>query len=240
MRLATCADLAAVQAKRCWNRRALVADWLPGDLAEALWREPERLLAEGAVLQHRGVRHSVRVDWNQQRFVLKHYTERNWLQGLRQLVTPSRARRTWDIMNYLADSGVLTPRPAACIEETYGPLQLNSYLLYPYVTGETVKQLLLNRTDRAELRDALMPRFEAIWEQLRAIDASLEDANPDNFILTPDGQLWVIDLDKARKWNVRVGDLERKRTWRLLNAEMVHLVRGGRGKFNAHRQRLAA
>jgi hypothetical protein len=37
-----------------------------------------------------------------------------------------------------------------------------------------------------------------MWRRLKELRVSLGDTNLSNFIVSPVGQLWVIDLDKAR------------------------------------------
>ncbi len=228
MRLAPYAESATIQLRRHWKRHAVFADWLRDDLAEALWHEPERLFAGATVLQHRGVRRTVRISWAGSQFVLKHFIEPTWRHGLKQLVMRSRARRTWNIMHLLADSGVLTPRPVACVENTCGPFQLDSYLLYPYVPGETVRQHLSAQPDPLLTATALQRQLAALWDRLKALQVSLADANPGNFIVSSDHQLWVIDLDKARKHRSALwGEKRRRSTWQRLTTKLAQAAQTG-------------
>jgi len=228
MRLAPFADSAAVQWRRCWQRYALFTDWLPADLADALWQHPERLLNGATVLQHRGVRRTVRIHWAGTSFVLKHFVEPTWRHGLKQLVSRSRARTTWNMMHLLADAGVLTPRPLACVENTSGPFRLDSYLLYAYVPGETIRQHLSAQPDPLQTATALKRQLATLWDRLKALQVSLADANPGNFIVSSDHQLWVIDLDKARRHrSAFFGEIRRQSTWQRLTSKLAQAAHGG-------------
>ena len=71
--------------------------------------------------------------------------------------------------------------------------------MYPFVPGRQLKSFFTRRakTD-PELRQRLWTQLEDLWRRFEQIHASLGDANLGNFIVAPDGRLWVIDLDKAR------------------------------------------
>jgi len=226
MRLVPFADSATIQLRRCPTRRALFADWLPDELAGELWEQPSRLVERGDVLQQNGMRRTVRIHSAGRSFVLKHYVELTWRHGLKQLVSRSRARATWNISHLLADSGVMTPRPVACVENRLGPLRLDSYLMYPFVPGETVKQHLAAQQAPQPVLAELLAQCEALWQQFRSLEVSLADANAGNFIVTNDRQLWVIDLDKAqRHWSRQRAEWRRRRTWNQLVSGMHRAAR---------------
>ncbi len=48
---------------------------LPSDLASLLWHVPMSLLRRGEPLQASAARRTVRLEWNSELFVLKHYAE---------------------------------------------------------------------------------------------------------------------------------------------------------------------
>ena len=217
MRLLSFAESATLIQRHAPQRRAIHADWLPVDLVETLWREPESLLARSEVLQQRGIRQTVRLDWGPGSFVIKRYVEPTWRHALKQLVVPSRASVTWSTSHLLADGGVLTPRPVACIENRWRGLGLDSYLMYPYVQGETIASYLLRQHDPAQHAARIVEHCEALWQRLTKLGASLADANVGNFIVTAAQDLWVIDLDKARRFRSQaLAQRQRQRTWKQL------------------------
>ena len=170
----------------------------PDSLADFLWRQPERLVREGETLQRSGLRSTVLLTWDHQRYVLKHYRP-DWWQAAKGLVQTSRAWSTWTTTRALADAGVATPRPVACIENRWGRWRRDSYLTYPYVEGRTLRSYLSNEAKESPaLADDLWRQLSELWLLLAQIRASLADANTGNFIVGSDQRVWAIDLDKAR------------------------------------------
>src|SRR5689334_14010074 len=121
--------------RRSFGCVALYDSSLPKDLVSTLWSDPESLIAQGKSLQTKGARRTVRVEWDSQRYVLKHYREPTRRHALKQLITTSRASKTWQFTHRLVNAGVATPRPVACIEKRWGLLRLDSFLMYPYIEG---------------------------------------------------------------------------------------------------------
>lgn len=188
-----------ISVRRSLRQVAFVDTLLPAELRERLWSEPAKLLAEGSPLRAVGVRQTVELVHDGERFVLKHYVEPSARHALKQLVQPARARRTWRVAHRLADAGIATPRPAACVELRWGPFRRDSYLMYPYVPGQRLASILSGcAASTPELIHHLWDQLADLWQNLRSLRASLGDANPGNFIVAPNGRLWVIDLDKAR------------------------------------------
>src|SRR5689334_9637977 len=122
---------------RSFRRVGKIADSVPVDLAQLLRSSPNSLLDRGELLRSNGARRTVRLDWNGESFVLKHYVEPTWRHALKQTVLRSRARTTWAFTHRLANAGIATPRPVACVENRWGLLRLDSYLMYRYVEGST-------------------------------------------------------------------------------------------------------
>lgn len=171
---------------------------LPPTLAEALFNRPETLVGAGRLLRARGARRTVLLDWDGAKYVLKHYVEPSRRHALKQLVLRSRAKATYLTSNRLADSGIRTPRPAAYVENRFGPMRLDSYLLYPYVGGNTLRECMAGLASDSQASRRLWSQLRELWQQLHELKASLADANLGNFILDPRGELWVIDIDKTR------------------------------------------
>jgi hypothetical protein len=172
---------------------------VPLSLAEALWRDPTAVMADGARLQARSQRSTVRVAWENQSFVMKHYGVKTRIAFLKQLVRPPRAWVTWQAGVRLANMGINTPRPAAMVENFLWPFRGDSYLLYPYVQGQTL-QNWLNSADAnpSDLGWAIRQQFIEIWNRLVNHRVSLADPHLDNFVLDEAGKLWVIDLDNTK------------------------------------------
>jgi hypothetical protein len=71
--------------------------------------------------------------------------------------------------------------------------------MYPYVAGQTLRFHLEHehRLSPTFLQQVAAQWVEC-WNRLVQLRISLGDTNLKNFIVSPEGQLWVIDLDKAR------------------------------------------
>jgi tRNA A-37 threonylcarbamoyl transferase component Bud32 len=188
-----------VRSFRSFRRVAHVADSVPEDLADLLRSSPQALLDRAEVLRSNGARKTVRLDWHGEPFVIKHYVEPTWRHALKQTIQTSRARTTWLFTHRLADAGVTTPRPVACVENRLGFLRLDSYLMYPHVEGRTLRTYFAGEAKQsAPTRDQLWQQLNALWERLVELRVSLGDTNLGNFIVCPAGKLWLIDLDKSR------------------------------------------
>lgn len=208
----------AVVCRRSMTRLALYGSGLPKQLVEALWNEPEALLAAGDVLRSKGARTTVRLSWQGQKYVLKHYVEPTWRHALKQLLLPSRARATWRAMHALVEAGIATPRPVACIENLWGELRRDSYLMYPYLEGRTLGSYFAGEwTGPRPAVEGLWRQLGELWQRLAQLRVSLPDTNLRNFIVSPAGQLWVIDLDKARFHRLAyVAARHQQRGWKQL------------------------
>ena len=191
---------------------------LPEDLIDSLWEDPAAVLSRGEKLQFKGVRHTVRLSWQSQPLVLKHYVEPSRRHALKQLVLSSRAWKTWAFSQRLADFGVATPRPVACIENRWGALRRDSYLMYPYVEGKTLHHYFAGEAKQSPaLHERLWQQLNEVWQQLIELRASLEDTNVGNFIICPAGRLWLIDLDKSRfHTNPNTAAAHQERAWKKL------------------------
>jgi hypothetical protein len=181
------------------NRRVAYFDpSLPADLKDQLWRAPQALLADGEDLRNKPARHTVRLCWQSQSMVLKHYVEPTRRHAMKQLVQPSRAWKTWAFTHRLADLGIDTPRPVACIENRWGALRRDSFLMYPYVEGETLRHRFYEAKFSPTLHEQLWAQVNELWQRLVSLGVSLNDTHLGNFIVCPAGRLWLIDLDKSR------------------------------------------
>jgi tRNA A-37 threonylcarbamoyl transferase component Bud32 len=164
-----------------------------------LWTNPVLLISRGTPLQAKGARQTVQIEWNSQLFVLKHYREPTRRHALKQLIQPSRASKTWNFTHRLVEAGVATPRPVACVENRWGLLRLDSFLMYPYIEGRTLRTCIAEDAKRSPtVRDRLWQQIHELWQTLLELRVSLGDTNLGNFIVSPAGQIWLIDLDKSR------------------------------------------
>jgi hypothetical protein len=207
----------AVATRRSFGRVAHFATDLPAELAEQLWRDPASLMKDGDTLQRTGLRNTVRLTWKSQQYVMKHY-QPSWWHAVRQLPTTSRAWATCSATMKLADAGIATPRPAACIENRWGVLRRDSFLMYPYLEGRTLRSYFKQEAKESRaVAENLWQQLHELFRRLEQLQASLSDTNTGNFIICPAGRLWVIDLDKARFHRLpKIAAIYQQRGWKQL------------------------
>ena len=218
--------------RRSWLRVAYIDANLRGDLADALWRAPELVVAQGEPLRKVGARSTVRLQWLAQQFVLKHYVEPTFRHALKQNISRSRARTTWLAAHKLADAGIATPRPVACIENRLGPFRGDSYLMYPYVEGQTLRSYLgCEELEARPLVAEISGQLLDFWNRLKQLRVSLADTNLKNFIVGDAGRLWVIDVDKVRFHRIAyVASRNYERAWQQF-ARSANKTGGTAGRF---------
>lgn len=197
-----------------WTRSAIIDPELPRDLIEQLWHDPEALIQQGDLMRRTGLRRTVRLTWASKQYVFKHFRPTYW-HFLRQLPLRSWASATFKATCKLIDAGVNTPRPVACVENRWGTLRRDSFLMYEYVEGVTLRSYLKEKAkQRRPLADHLSRQIRELWQRLEDLRASLADAHTGNFIVCPAGRVWVIDLDKTRfhRWS-HIATRNQQRGW---------------------------
>jgi hypothetical protein len=171
---------------------------LPEGFVDELWECPEVVLENGELLRRTQYRAAVLVESGSQTFVLKHYFRRSLRYSLKQTIFGSQAMRSFNVGCVLANSGIRTPRPMACIDNRWRGLQRDCFLLYPHVDGVSLRRSInlgyMNDADIART----WRKLQSLWEQLTSLRVGLKDANTGNFIVTSNGTLWLIDLDDCR------------------------------------------
>lgn len=180
------------------TRCAITAPDLPRDLIEQLWRDPEALIRQGEMLRLTGVRRTVRLAWGEKSYVIKQYRP-TWWHFIRQLPMQSWAASTFRVTQRLIKAGIATPRPVACVENRWGTLRRDSFLVYEYVDGITLRSYLYDEGKRARsIAGGLARQIREFWQRVDDLGIGLADAHTGNFIVSPAGRLWVIDLDKTQ------------------------------------------
>jgi YD repeat-containing protein len=214
-------DLAARTRVRLHGSRRRVAwltEALPADLADTLWSRPESLVELGKPLRNNGRRVTVQLAWGGRQFVLKHYVENSRRHAVKRLIQHSRAWLAWRTSHQLADEGFLTPRPVACVENRWLRLRSDSFIMYPYVDGETLRrhfdgEIEVSATDR----QWFWRQYCDLWDRLTERLITLGDGNLSNFIVAPDRRLWVIDLDKTRFHRLpTIANWYRRQRWKQI------------------------
>jgi len=193
--MTTCLRKALYIQRETLRRRAYLDREMPIELRELLWHDPESLLDRGETMRLTGQRRTVRLTWEGKQYVLKHYRP-TWWHFVRQLPIRSWAVDTFRATIRLIKAGIATPRPVACIENRWAQFRRDSFLMYEYVEGRTLRSYLQD-DDSPSLAGHLSQQIGDIFQRLENLRASLDDTHTGNFIVCPAGQVWVIDLDNT-------------------------------------------
>ena len=171
---------------------------LPEELVDALWERPDEVLAAGDVMRKTHLKSAVRIAHESRSYVLKHYFERSLAFAVKKTLRGTQARNAFELGCTLADAGIKTPRPMAYVDNLRQGLCRDCYLLYPFVDGLSLRSSIneghMNDDDVAKAAD----QVEKLWNRLTELRVGLRDANTGNFIVSPKGELWLIDLDDSR------------------------------------------
>ena len=193
---------------RSWHRMLWHVAQLPMPIIQGLWQNPDQMVAGGSMLKD-GDRCTVaRVyahnSGTERSYVLKRYNQKDAFHTATHLLLRSRARWTWLNGRRLLAAGLPTPAPLACVDERrVGVFRVGSYLLTEFIPGEPLSELIeTGKYDEARLRD-LARQFVSIWQRLGQLQLGYGDMKATNFIVDPNGRLWLIDLDGMRLYRSR-------------------------------------
>jgi hypothetical protein len=190
--------------RRSWERVMWHDPRLAPDVVEALWQDPDQLIARGDMLKD-GDRCTVvrlpRPGSSSGSMVLKRFNQKDSLHTAVHLPLRSRARWSWLNARRLIAAGLPTPAPLACVEQRqYGVLRLGSCHLTEFVPGTPLHELIeAGKVSPAELRH-FAAQFTRIWRALNLLRAGHGDMKATNFIVDAAGTLWLIDLDGLRTY----------------------------------------
>jgi hypothetical protein len=176
---------------------------LPSDLVGQMWQNPETLLSESELLQDKLRCTVARIDHPTGQFVWKHHNWGSWQRAIGRLFTPSVARTSWCYAALLLAAGVSTPRPRAYLERRIGPFQRCSYLLTDYVAGTSLYRIMRYVRPTSEYVQHLAQQVASIWQQLDELCLWHNDFKTENLLVDPASKVWLIDLEKARRFRNR-------------------------------------
>ena len=187
-------DCSAFKLEHTLNRQVIMvrdaADFLAPILAA-----PDRWLAAGLPLKQGRTATLALIEHQGRKLVIKRYNIKGALHALSRCWRPSRAAHAWLAGHRLGFLGIATPRPLALIEQRYGPLRAQAWLITEYCPGTS----LVSHLGDGRLPDpATLNALENLFAQLTAARISHGDLKATN-VLWHDGHPVLIDLDALRQ-----------------------------------------
>jgi hypothetical protein len=197
---------------------------LSAELVERIWRDPNRFLAEGTKLQVKPRCSVARVEVDGESFVWKRHRWGDFGRTLRKSFAQSVAKKCAMDGLFLSDAGLPTPRPRLYLERRIGPVNTRSYLLTEYVAGTSLYRFMRYQRPAKPIVVRLARQAAAIWQLLDDLRIQHNDFQTENFLVDPQGKLWLIDMerlrrcrrkDEVRRRQIRdIEDLLHPRNWR--------------------------
>jgi hypothetical protein len=179
------------------RRRVACDARLPSELRTRLERgEVERLLEEGHRLQSKPRCEVARLDHPAGAMLLKRHTWGDARRTARMALRTPVARRCFEHGKWLIDRGISTPRPLALVEDRLGPLGLRSYLITKYVPGKSLFDLIRWECPPLPRCEQIAASLAQTWQRLIDLGVAHNDLKPENWIVDPHDQVWLIDLEK--------------------------------------------
>jgi tRNA A-37 threonylcarbamoyl transferase component Bud32 len=165
----------------------------------AFSRNPDAYMERGEILKAGNTTTVALVTIDGRKYVLKRYNIKGLVHGLRRMVKASRASRSWQAGLLLEMLGVATAKPLMMLERrVLWMIRRESYILFEYIEGDTVPQVLASEKLTPQLREGIFSNFQRFFELMRQYRFSHGDLKATNFIYNND-RLIVLDLDATQR-----------------------------------------
>jgi tRNA A-37 threonylcarbamoyl transferase component Bud32 len=183
--------------KKCWNRFvAFDQSWGMPSLQQLL-NDPDSFMKTGQILKAGNTATVAKVNIASQTLVIKRYNIKSVRHALRRCLRHSRAMVSWKNAHLLQRLGIDTPRPLAVVEERWGPLRKQAYLITGYLSGDTIQDVFNDQSNGRNCMADNIAQLIALIEHLAAVQISHGDFKATNFI-SSSGRLYIVDLDGMR------------------------------------------
>lgn len=183
------------------NRFAVYDRSLECESMQSLIKNPDSLLVNARMLKQGNSSTVALVQFAGREFVLKRYNVKSLWHGLKRLLQPSRAHKSWRNAAVLDMLGIATPRAVLMLEErVLWLLRRRAWLLSEYVAGDNLlDQLQQDHEQRLPAAD-IMVCFKHLFTVLQDYQISHGDMKASNFIVKQN-KLYVLDLDAMQRHN---------------------------------------
>jgi len=130
-------------------------------------------------------------------YFVKRYNSSGWLYGLKNLLRPSRALRSWRAALQFWNRQVPTPEPLLCLEERYYGFLGRSYILFPFLDDAIDLLNLWPQLDPSK-QESCLYHLAPVIGHMHAQGVYHGDTNWRNILVRWQGEDWsfyLIDLD---------------------------------------------
>lgn len=200
-----------VSVKQSPFRRLVFDNQLAAQVVERLWNDPDEFLEAGQTVTRDDYAAVARVPVHAPQAdghfadsaigLLKRFNLRSVLHTLTRVLLFTRGSRSWTYGRELLNAGLGTARPLAMVEDRLGPFRLRSFVLNEQVVGTPLPEFLATTELNTLELDRLAGQFARIWHTLGEIRIVHGAMHAANFLVTPTGQLQLINLDSTwRHW----------------------------------------
>lgn len=130
-------------------------------------------------------------------FVCKRYNIKNIWHAMNRALRPTRASQSWRNAHRLIMYRVATAKPAALIEQRFGPLRGKAWFIMHSVPGPRLSEYVVDSSVSVQERMKIVDQFIRLLQIMHREQVSHGDMKAANFIIN-DGRLVVVDLDSLR------------------------------------------
>ncbi len=202
---------AHVSVKQTPFRRIVFDNRVSPELVDRLWADPDAFIDAGHSLKRDDrttvARIPLRAPDSMGHFpttttgVLKRFHRRDLGHTLSHMLWFTRASRAWVYGREMLEANIGTARPLAMVEDRVGPCRFRSFVLTEHIEGMRLDHFLQRTPLTTTELDQLAAQFAHIWHTLGELRIGHGDMKGSNFMVTPDRQLKIIDLDGTwRHW----------------------------------------
>ena len=174
-----------------------------------------KALREARVLENRGRGGIKFLDVGEKKLVCRKYLHGGLFRALTKdlFMSDSRCRAEAHIMHTLARQGFPVAEAFCAISETAGPMKRLYLVTHLVENSKSLLDYLKESGSRVRLRT--VRRFAQLLWDLERTGVYHPDLHLNNVLVTPRGELFFLDFDRARRKEITSADVEGM-LWRLL------------------------
>lgn len=137
------------------------------------------------------------ITMNNKKFVIKRYNPKGFWHGIKRMLRPSRALRSWKNSHYLEQHDISTPKPVAVLIEYFGPIRGKTYFLMEFVDGLRGWDIFKRDSEYQSSWDKIFQEIFFLLRKLHAMRVTHDDFQHNNMLFVNESPV-LLDLDHMR------------------------------------------